>query len=63
VEFTIDRLLSFGFDGISEIPKSFTVALPQESPVSPVLFAIIANAMLKNPVNNNNISSSASYDY
>jgi hypothetical protein len=27
-EFTTDRLLSFGFDGISEIPKPFTGALP-----------------------------------
>jgi hypothetical protein len=33
-EFTIDRLLSFSFDGISEIPKSFTGALPQGSPVT-----------------------------
>jgi hypothetical protein len=56
-----NRLLSFGFDGISEIPKPFTGTLPQGSPVSPVLFAIVANAMLENPVKNNDTSSSASY--
>jgi hypothetical protein len=60
-EFTTDRLLSFCFDEISEIPKPFTGALPQRSPISPVLFAIVANAMLENPVKNNNTSSSVSY--
>jgi hypothetical protein len=35
-EFTTDRLLPFGFDGISETPKPFTGALPKDhlSPLS-----------------------------
>jgi hypothetical protein len=60
-EFTTDKLLSFGFDGISEDSKPFTGALSQGSPVSPILFAIAENAMLEDPANNNGHASSASY--
>jgi hypothetical protein len=46
--FTTDRKLAFGFDGKSEDPKSFNRALPQGSPISPILFAITACAIFEN---------------
>jgi hypothetical protein len=46
--FTADRKLAFGFDGKSEDPKPFNRALPQGSPISPILFAITACAIFEN---------------
>ena len=44
-DFTIDRTLSFSFDGQYEARKPFRNAIPQGSPVSPALFAIMMGAL------------------
>jgi hypothetical protein len=44
--FTADRTLSFSFDNHLELPKPFKNAIPQGSPVSPILFSIIMSAVM-----------------
>jgi hypothetical protein len=47
-EFITDRKLVFGFNAKSEDPKPLDRALPQGSPISPILFAITACAIFEN---------------
>jgi hypothetical protein len=44
--------MSFSFDNNCESPQSFIHAIPQDSPVSPILFSIIMSAILdaNNPI-------------
>jgi ribonuclease HI len=44
--FTADRTLSFSFDNHLEPPKPFKNAIPQGSPVSPILFSIMMSAVM-----------------
>jgi hypothetical protein len=59
--FTINRTIAFTFDGQSEIPKSFTISIPQGSLGSPTFFAIVANAFLENPTIQCSYPASSSY--
>jgi hypothetical protein len=43
---------SFSFDGQIETPKHFKCGLPQGSPVSPILFLIVANIVIEPPTAN-----------
>jgi hypothetical protein len=45
--FTSDCTIAFSFDNQNEINKAFNFSPPQESSVSPILFLILANAVLK----------------
>jgi hypothetical protein len=40
-DFTNDRTLSFNFDNQAELPKPVKFSIPQESPVSLILFSIM----------------------
>jgi hypothetical protein len=44
--FTADQTLSFSFDNHLELPKPFKNAIPQGSPVSPILFLIMMSAVM-----------------
>jgi hypothetical protein len=44
--FTADQTLSFSFDNHLEPPKPFKNAIPQGSPVSPILFSIVMSAVM-----------------
>jgi hypothetical protein len=52
-DFTSNRTLSFSFDNNCESPQPFTHAIPQGSPVSPILFSIMMSAILDadDPIN------------
>jgi hypothetical protein len=44
--FTADRTLSFSFDNHLELPKPFKNAIPQGSPISPILFSTMMSAVM-----------------
>jgi ribonuclease HI len=44
--FTVDRTLSFSFDNHLELPKPFKNAIPQGSPVSPILSPIMMSSVM-----------------
>jgi hypothetical protein len=48
-QFLSNGTLSFSFDGQIEPPTSFSSGLPQGSPISPVLFLIMANIITEVP--------------
>jgi hypothetical protein len=48
-QFLSNRTLTFSFDGQIEPPTSFSSGLPQGSPISPVLFLIMANIITEAP--------------
>jgi hypothetical protein len=45
IAFTTNRVLAFSFDGNQESGKPFTGAIPQGSPVSPIIFSIVMFAI------------------
>jgi hypothetical protein len=46
-DFTENRYLSFSFDGKTEPPQPFRNAIPQGSPVSPILFSVMMCAIIE----------------
>jgi hypothetical protein len=48
-QFLSNRTLTFSFDGQIEPPNSFSSGLPQGSPISPILFLIMANIITEAP--------------
>jgi ribonuclease HI len=62
LDFLSDRTLSFSFDNCLEAAKEFLNAIPQGSPVSPILFSILISAILDYAHDHNLLSAIAYVD-